>query len=86
MRFSLPAATPVRLKQKIKKADTIAAFFEATALAGFSEAEARKFFGRPQGISPDSLPLAPWPAALAQKNFLKRFRLLEEALSGARVR
>ena len=59
--------------------DTIAAYYEATLLAGFGETEARRFFGRPQGISPDGLPLTPWPAKRAQLNFLKRFRLLEEA-------
>ncbi|WP_075997900.1 HD family hydrolase [Salaquimonas pukyongi] len=79
MRFSLPAKTAAGLGKSIKKADTIAAYFEATLLAGFGEREARRFFGRPQGISPDGLPLMPWPAKRAQANFLKRFRLIEEA-------
>lgn len=79
MRFSLPAKTAADLGKSIKKADTIAAYFEATLLAGFGETEARRFFGRPQGISPDGLPLTPWAAKRAQANFLKRFRLIEEA-------
>ena len=79
LRFSLPAKTNGTLAKAIKKADTIAAYYEATLLAGFDEAEARRFFGRPQGISPDGLPLTPWPAKRAQANFLKRFRLMEEA-------
>jgi len=66
------------LKKAIKKADTIAAYFEATQLAGFSETEAREYFGKPHGISPDGLPLAPWPASLAFENFLQRFRALED--------
>jgi len=47
IRFGLPATTPVKLKKKIKKADTISAWMEATQIAGFSHAEADKFFGRP---------------------------------------
>ena len=51
LRFGLPPATPAALKKKIKEADTIAAFFEATRLAGFDREEALKFFGRPQAVS-----------------------------------
>ena len=78
LRYGLPATTPIRLKSKIKKADKIAAYFEATRLAGFSHSEAQKYFGRPQDMSPDGLSLSPWPAKFAQANFLKRFRLLDE--------
>ena len=35
----------------IKLADRDAAFFEATRLAGFADAEARQFFGRPPKIT-----------------------------------
>jgi len=79
LRFSLAPKTPINLKRAIKKADTIAAYFEATQLAGFSEKEARKYFGRPQGISPDGLPLSPWSASNALEQFLERFRNLENA-------
>lgn len=47
IRFGLPAAVPVRLKQRIKRADKISAWMEATQIAGFTTAEANKFFGRP---------------------------------------
>jgi 5'-deoxynucleotidase YfbR-like HD superfamily hydrolase len=47
IRFGLPAAVPVRLKQRIKRADKISAWMEATRIAGFTTAEANKFFGRP---------------------------------------
>ncbi len=79
LRFSLPVRTSSALKKDIKKADTVAAYFEATCLAGFSEKEAVRYFGRPRGVSPDGLPLSPWPARMAQTNFLKRFTLLENA-------
>ena len=54
------------MKALIKKADTVAAFFEATELAGFSVTEARKFFGQPRGITADMLLLKPMPALEAQ--------------------
>jgi hypothetical protein len=47
IRFGLPAAVPKTVKRQIKKADRISAWMEATQIAGFSEAEASKFFGRP---------------------------------------
>ncbi|MGV6849665.1 MAG: HD domain-containing protein [Marinibacterium sp.] len=47
IRFGLPATIPVRVKKQIKKADRISAWMEATRIAGFSEAEATRFFGRP---------------------------------------
>ena len=77
LRFGLPAATPATLKAKIKKADQVAAFFEATELAGFSHAEATKFFGAPRGITVDMLEIAPVPAVEAQKRFAERFAALE---------
>jgi uncharacterized protein len=51
LRFSLPAATPAALAKLIKQADTIAAYLEATQLAGFSIGEAESIFGRPRGLS-----------------------------------
>jgi len=78
LRFGLPAMMPVRLKKQIKKADTIAAYFEATALAGFSTGEAAKIFGRPSGFSPEDLALAPLATLAAQDAFFRRFELLEK--------
>ena len=75
LRFGLPAKAPAPLTALIKKADILAAYFEATQLAGFEPAEARRFFGTP----PKSLKaprLAPLPTAEAQAQFLERFRKL----------
>ncbi|CUK09772.1 hypothetical protein PH7735_03410 [Shimia thalassica] len=47
IRFGLPAATPVQIKRQIKKADTFSAWMEATSIAGFTESEANKIFGKP---------------------------------------
>lgn len=77
IRFGLPTETPVRVAQAIKRADRVCAWLEAVQLAGFTEAEADKFFGRPRL---DGLPaLAPLPPAEARAAFLARFR----ALAGA---
>ena len=77
LRFSLPAGTAAGLLKMIKQADTVAAYFEATHLAGFTESEAVKFFGRPRGFSADMFDLAPLPALKAQQKFLQRFQALD---------
>ena len=76
IRFGLPARTPGELAALIKRADHISAYFEATQLAGFDKAEAKKFFGTPPaGLrTPRLAPLAPQDA---QKQFLERFRRLQ---------
>lgn len=80
-RFEIPESLPVDVKDKIKRADRIAAFFEATELAGFSLSEAEKFFhvhNKPalqQELKHDLI--VPWPAATAQQHFLARFRELQ---------
>src|SRR4029079_5410973 len=78
VRLGLPAALPQDLQKLIKAADRTAAFFEATRLAGFDLAEARKFFWRPQPLS-NALErdyLTPWPAQIAEKRFRERFASL----------
>ncbi|KNX41515.1 hypothetical protein ROTO_19150 [Roseovarius tolerans] len=47
IRFGLPATIPVPVKKQIKKADRISAWMEATEIAGFTVAEADRFFGKP---------------------------------------
>ncbi len=75
-RFGVPTPLPARLAAQVKAADRVAAYYEATRLAGFTEPEARKFFGSPRGVDPGRLDLAPWPAAKAEKRFLARFGAL----------
>ena len=86
LRFSLPADLPAALVRAIKRADQVAAWFEATRLAGFSEAEAQKFFGRPRGLTGDRFSLEPMPTRAAQAAFLSRFATLEALRGGTRVR
>jgi len=78
LRFSLPADTPARLKDEIKRADCIAAYFEATELAGFAHGEAARFFGRPRGFTVEMLDLKPKPARRAQSAYLARFTAIEK--------
>ena len=47
LRFGLPAQIPVAVKKQIKRADRLSAWLEAVRIAGFTEAEANRFFGRP---------------------------------------
>jgi uncharacterized protein len=79
-RFALPPALPDRITMAIKAADRIAAYFEATQLAGFTETEANRYFGVPRGV-PAGLRerlqrLDAVPIAAAQAEFLERFQEL----------
>jgi 5'-deoxynucleotidase YfbR-like HD superfamily hydrolase len=55
LRFGLPATIPIAVKKQIKKADKISAWMEATQIAGFSEPEANRFFGKPDPATIDGL-------------------------------
>jgi 5'-deoxynucleotidase YfbR-like HD superfamily hydrolase len=78
LRFGLPATLPEPLRKTIKRADQIAAWFEATELAGFGDEEAEKFFGRPRGFARDGLDLTPRPTAAVQADFLARFAAITQ--------
>lgn len=75
MRFGLPADLSDELTEIIKSADHGAAYLEATRLAGFGAAEARKFFGAPPSLaaSVERDYLTPWPAQKAEDRYLRRF-------------
>ena len=77
IRFALPAHPAPVLKAAIKKADTVSAYFEAVRLAGFTEVEARKFFGQPRNITIEQLPFEPMPAREAQIRYCARFEEIE---------
>ena len=76
LRFGLPGALPLRLTKSIKRADKIAAYFEATQLAGFTHEESRRLFGRP-----DKHPthhIIPIPPDEAKERFMDRFAKLAQ--------
>lgn len=75
IRFGLAPRQPREVTALIKRADRLAAFHEATQLAGFSPAEARSFFGRPSVGLRKPL-LVPLPPEDVERQFLDRFRHL----------
>jgi len=81
LRFGLPAQLPHSVEKQIKRADKASAFFEATVLAGFEDTEAARFFGRPRGLSSQTVTrlqrLTPWPAEQAGEVFKTRFSQLK---------
>ena len=74
IRFGLPPAVKSDEAALMKRGDRIAAFFEATQLAGFDIAEATKFFGAPRGVTRPEL--KPMPALQSEAAYLERFRRL----------
>ena len=78
VRFGLPPTWPAALVKIVKVADRGGAYLEATKLAGFSESEARRFFGPPPHLDAATLKryLVPWNAETAERRFLKRFQEL----------
>jgi 5'-deoxynucleotidase YfbR-like HD superfamily hydrolase len=77
IRFGLPAVTPGEIKALIKEADRASAYFEATGLAGFTQAEARELFGDPPAGYHS--PVDPWSPSFAQGRYVERFHVLSEA-------
>ena len=80
IRFGLPAERSADLALRIKAVDRTSAYIEATALAGFTVAEARRLFGQPE------LPIGEFAAFLdpmrpqeAEERFLSRFAELDAA-------
>lgn len=78
LRFELPPVPGQELQTLIKRADRIAAYLEATQLAGFTEAEAKKIFGRPRNFDrlAGDIRLEPEPPREAKRAFLRRFDAL----------
>ena len=80
IRFGLPPELPKTITALIKRADKIAAFLEATQLAGFTDSEARRFFTAPRGLNARALKelsaLTPLSPPEAQSEFMSRFQHL----------
>lgn len=75
-RFDLPFAERPEIAGIIKTADRVAAYYEATVLAGFSVEEAAMFFGVPAlngDIKKYCETLCPMGTEAAEKSFLHRF-------------
>lgn len=72
IRFGLPATLPAPIKKQIKKADKISAWMEATQIAGFSDAEADKFFGKPDKTLIGALSIVLRPPVETRRAFTDR--------------
>ncbi len=76
LRFGLPAQIPVRVKRAIKKADRISAWLEATQIAGFTRAEADRYFGAPDAGVVADLGITLRPPVDVRKAFTDRHAAL----------
>ena len=76
LRFGLPIALPARTRQHIKKADRISAWMEATRIAGFTTAEADRFFGKPDPSILEGLSLTLRPPVETRAAYLARHAAL----------
>lgn len=74
IRFGLPPTLPEHVERSIKRADRMAAWLEATQLAGFSEQDAAKILVKPRGIV--DIKIRPQSANDASAAFLHRFSML----------
>lgn len=72
--FGLPGRLPAEWRRAVDRADHLAAYIEAVALAGFSEQEAKEIFAV-KAPSP-RMNLTPWSAAEAREAFLQTFEAL----------
>ncbi len=81
LRFGLPAVIPLPVKKQIKKADKVSAWMEATQIAGFSEAESTRFFGRPDPALIQGLAIVLRAPVDARNDFTARHAALLRATS-----
>lgn len=72
LRFGLPAVLPVTVKKAIKEADKVSAWLEAVQIAGFTEAEADRLFGRPKTEILRGLEIRLRPPAIVRTEFVAR--------------
>ncbi|WP_424977122.1 HD domain-containing protein [Leisingera sp. S232] len=76
LRFGLPAALPKTVKAQIKRADKVSAWMEAVQIAGFSKAEASKFFGRLNAEIAEGLQIRLRPPVDVRQDFIARHQAL----------
>lgn len=79
-RFGLPAVIPTTIKRQIKRADKLSAWLEAVQIAGFTQAEANRFFGKqdPELVARFQIKLR--PPMQVRDDFTRRHHALMAAL------
>ena len=81
LRFGLPASLPMAVKKAIKVADKVSAWLEAVQIAGFTETEADKLFGRPETAMLRGLEIKLRPPAVVRADYVARHSVLLAACS-----
>ena len=77
IRFGLPAQIPAATKKQIKAADKISAWLEAVQIAGFTAAEADRFFGKIDPNMAESLQIRLRPPVEVRNDFTaKHYELM----------
>ena len=76
LRFGLPASLPLTVKKAIKLADKVSAWLEAVQIAGFTEIEANKLFGRPETAVLRGLEIKLRPPAVVRADYVARHSVL----------
>lgn len=72
LRFGLPAVLPAAIKKAIKAADKVSAWMEAVQIAGFTAAEADRFFGKCDPGLVRNLTLKLRPPAIVRADYVAR--------------
>jgi 5'-deoxynucleotidase YfbR-like HD superfamily hydrolase len=80
LRFGLPAQIPVTIKKQIKKADKLSAWLEAVQIAGFTQAEADKYFGKQDAALTSSLQIRLRPPVAVRDDFTALYQKMAAAL------
>ena len=76
LRFGLPASLPLAVKKAIKLADKVSAWLEAVQIAGFTETEADRLFGRPETAVLRGLEIKLRPPAVVRADYVARHSAL----------
>lgn len=76
LRFGLPAVLPVAVKKAIKSADKLSAWLEAVRIAGFSQTEADRLFGKPDVLAMRGLTIRLRPPAIVRADYVARHAVL----------
>ena len=76
IRCGLRATLPAPIKKAIKAADKLSAWMEAVQIAGFTEAEADRLFGKPAGGILRGLEIRLRPPAIVRADYVARHAAL----------
>ncbi len=75
IRYGMPSVLPVHIKKSIKSADVHCAYLEAVQLAGFEEADAKKYIGTPPP-NESKYTISPLPPSTVYDMYIQRFEFL----------